>query len=276
MPAGRPRIDWNVIRTDPVYGAIWDVLRTGPKTLREIQEALVNRSMVPGSKIPESIRQGSLLKRLQKLDRVGLIYCDTRCETLAALTSRSGGDRRRPRKRGRPVKGVWRIDYRGGFSLRLAIDHSDGIRKFPEEKIVVARAGMRVEIVVAGASQAAVTGWGWEQKGKVPAADRLFEQLESAAYELGRDLLATDPSAVRAQKELRAVVRRNAKRIGLNDRIPYDVPAAYQLPEVKEKLKEAVDHCVIFSIRVRPAYWSDKVGLPLDLTKPISFPPPPP
>lgn len=272
-------VSWRVVLANPHCGAIWTVLQTGPKTFPQLLDLL--RAPPTSSPLIGSggrVLPGTLFKRLDRMKRAGLVQFEQDSAVVARWEKAGICHRDPPDKRGRPSGGFWWADSSNSTAIQAALAHANLLSQTPGENLTLERFGGGSEVLIAG-TEGDVARWWYPQNfhGKLGT---LFQVADMVGRELARTVLASNPDAVRAQRQLRKVARR-LKAEAERKKVPIG-----SFPPVKEALIEANTHEFLLSIRVLPGGWWDDSGLPVDfvskadvtlahiheLTKPPSMP----
>jgi hypothetical protein len=255
--AGRPKVTWKTVQTDPNYRAIWTLLQSGPKTFKQIRNELGQQSADPSRPPASRVLPGTLLKRLRKLDRAGLVRFERRPGVLKRWIANDLLKPEKPIGVGRPAVGAWLADPSDRAAIQVALTHADLLSETPKEHLTLERIGNGTDVLVSGTT-GDVARW-WTPQTFDGRLGQLFEIADRAAREIGRTILASNPDAVRAQRRLRTVVRRYR---GLADRAKKPVRT---VPQIEEALTEAGKFEFLLSIRVLPAHWWEDSGVPIEL-----------
>lgn len=257
MRPGRPKVTWKSVQNDPEYRAIWELLKDGPKTFKQLREALNNAPPDPARSAGIRVLPGTLFKRLKKMDRAGLVRYERDQRVLKAWEGGGLFKPDPPTSHGRPASGAWAGDPGDSAAIQVALAHADILERTPKENLTLERIGNGAELLVAGTREDSARWWYPAQfQG---STGMLFEVLDRVSRELGRVLLCADAGAVRAQGKLRKVVSRYRHASDRLNRPPVTEPHIKSAIEVSDK------HTILLTISIRPSRWWGDDGLPVEL-----------
>lgn len=258
MPPVKGRgVTWATIQKQPIYGAIWDVLQSGPKTYPQLRGALQERRQQLVAPLRDKLLPGTLVKRLHGLRKAGLVSFESRPDVLrkwkvAGLFHPDSDSKRGPRS-----GGAWWLNPVDSFPVQVALALADHLTKTPKENLAVERTGNGADLLVAG-SPGDIARW-WYPAHFDGQLGVLFELIDRTARELCLTILAKDPEAVAAQEKLRDAVRTHWSP----DAEPKVPPLS--VPEIRQAADEANKHRILVSVAIYPAHWWDG-DLPVKLT----------
>jgi hypothetical protein len=250
-------VTWRTVQSNPDYRAIYDLLKTGAKTFKQLRAGLVSTVTGTAPGTPRGVLPGTLLKRLKKLDRACLVKFERR-GTVLKRWEEAGLYVPDPPGAGRPSEGVWWADSSDSAAVQVAVAHADVLGDTPREQLTLERIGNGTD-VLASRTTGDTARW-WYPKSFRGDLGMLFNVADRVAREIGRTLLAENPEALAAQRRLRRTVLRYRSTA---DRAKQPVRS---IPQIEAALKEAEKFEFLLSIRVLPAdWWEGEPGIPIAL-----------